>query len=157
MPGLLPARIAAALLLLVVAFQVALVVGAPWGSWTQGGSHSGSLPGDARFFAATSAMLLVVMALSILARVGHGPFVSLPRPLQTFLAWATTVYAGISVLLNLVTPSGSERALFAPVALVTFVCCVLTLRATRRPDSAHTTTTESADVPSTPDPDGSST
>lgn len=132
MPGLLPARIAAGLLLAVAVFQVALVLGAPWGALTQGGMNEGPLPAPARVFAATSCALLVVMALSILARAGSGPLATLPRPLITFLAWATTVYAGVGVLLNLATPSAAERLVFAPLTLVVFVCCVLVLRATRR-------------------------
>jgi hypothetical protein len=121
-------------MLAVAAFQVALALGAPWGAWTQGGAHSGSLPGDARVFAVTSAMLLVVMALAILARAGSGPFATLPGRLRTFLAWATTVYAGVGVVLNLATPSASERAVFAPVSLVLFLFCVATMWATRRRD-----------------------
>jgi hypothetical protein len=79
-----------------------------------------------------SCVLLVVMALAILARAGSGPFTSLPRGLVTFLAWATTIYSGAGVLLNLATPSVVERAVFAPVSLVVFVCCVLVMWATRR-------------------------
>lgn len=75
-------------------------------------------------------------ALSVLARAGSGPFASLPRRLITFLAWATTIYTGLGVLLNLATPSAVERATFAPLTFVAFVCCVLVLRATRRRDAA---------------------
>jgi hypothetical protein len=132
MPGLVPARIAAVVLLGVAVFQVLLVLGIPWGAWTQGGANEGVLPTGPRVIAGVSCVLLVVMALSILGRAGSGPFASLPRGVVTFLAWATTIYTGIGVLLNLATPSAVERATFAPLTLVAFVCCVLVLRATRR-------------------------
>jgi hypothetical protein len=131
-PGTLPARIAAVALLGVAVFQVLLVLGAPWGAWTQGGAHEGVLPADSRVFAAMSGVLLAVMALAILARAGGGPFASLPRGLVTFLAWATTLYSAAAVLLNLASPSVAELAVFAPVSLVVFVCCVLVMWATRR-------------------------
>ena len=136
MPGLVPARIAAVILLGVAVFQVLLVAGMPWGSWTQGGANPGVLRTSARAVAGVSAVLLVVMALSVLARAGSGPLRSLPRRLITFLAWATTIYTGLGVLLNLATPSAVERATFAPLTLVAFVCCVLVLRATRRRDAS---------------------
>jgi hypothetical protein len=132
MPGLLAARIAAVLLLGVAAFQLLLALGAPWGSWTQGGANAGVLPAGNRVLAAVSCALLVVMAFAILARAGSGPFRGLPRGVVTFLAWATTVYAGLGVLLNLATPSAVERAAFAPLTAVVLVCCVVVLRATRR-------------------------
>lgn len=133
-PGLVPARIAAVLLMGVAVFQLLLVLGAPWGAWTQGGAHTGVLPAANRALAGVSCVLLVVMALALLARAGSGPLRVLPRGVVTFLAWATTVYAAVGVLLNLASPSLVERATFAPLTLVVLVCCVLVLRATRRRD-----------------------
>lgn len=43
-PGLVPARIAAVVLLGVAVFQLLLVLGMPWGAWTQGGANGGVLP-----------------------------------------------------------------------------------------------------------------
>ena len=56
------AILAAAILAGVALFQVALVLGAPWGEYTQGGSTAGSLPAGQRAVAAVSAVLLLVMA-----------------------------------------------------------------------------------------------
>jgi uncharacterized membrane protein YeiB len=58
------------------------------------------------------------MASAILARVGHGPFRLWPVRMRTVLAWATTVYALVGVVLNLITRSAAERALWAPVSLL---------------------------------------
>ena len=54
----------------VVAFQLALIGGAPWGSLTQGGGSPGALSASARAVAAVSATLLVGMILIVRARAG---------------------------------------------------------------------------------------
>jgi hypothetical protein len=112
------AWVAAALFCLVAAFHAALVLGAPWGELTQGGSTTGALATSGRLVAAISCALLMVMAGAIVGRAGHGPFRLWPGGLRTALAWATTVYSLIAVVLNLITRSAAERALWAPVSLV---------------------------------------
>jgi hypothetical protein len=120
------ARAAAALLYVIAAFHAALVLGAPWGEFTQGGGTSGSLTASGRFVAAVSCVLSMVMAGAIVGRVGQGPFWLRSSRGTTVLAWFTTVYAVVGVVLNLITQSTAERALWAPVSilllgLVTFV------------------------------------
>ena len=56
------AWLAAAGFLLVAAFQVALVLGAPWGEYTQGGGTGGALAGSGRIVAAVSCLLSILMA-----------------------------------------------------------------------------------------------
>ena len=48
----LAAHAAAVLMLGIAAFQVALVFGAPWGAYTQGGQTEGALDTSGRVFAA---------------------------------------------------------------------------------------------------------
>ena len=43
---------------------------------------------------------------------------------MTALAWFTTIYAALAVVLNLATQSSSERAVFAPTAILLFVLVV---------------------------------
>ena len=69
------AWIFAALSVIVVAFQLALVAGAPWGELTMGGAVRGTLPGSMRGTALVSALLVGGMAGIVLARAG----VALPR------------------------------------------------------------------------------
>jgi hypothetical protein len=114
----LAARVAAALLVLVAAFHAAVVLGAPWGEVTQGGGTTGTLETTGRTVAAFSCILALVMAVAVLGRVGEGPLTRLPARVTTVLAWLTTVYAVVAVVLNLVTRSTAERALWAPVSLV---------------------------------------
>jgi hypothetical protein len=109
---------AAALFCVVAAFHAALVLGAPWGKFTQGGSTTGALATPGRLVAAMSCGLSIVVAGAIVGRVGRGPFRLLSLRLRTALAWTTTVYTLVAAVLNLITRSTAERALWAPVTLV---------------------------------------
>ena len=84
-------RVAAAVMLGIAAFQVALVFGAPWGGYTQGGETEGALDTSGRVVAAVSCAILLVMAAAILARVREGPLKNAPGRLVTALAWFTTI------------------------------------------------------------------
>jgi hypothetical protein len=114
------------------AFHVAVVFGAPGGAYTQGGETEGTLDASGRLFAALSCAILVVMAGAILARAGEGPLKNAPRRLVTALAWFTTLYSALAVVLNLATQSSSERAVFAPTAGLLCVLVVTTMVGSRR-------------------------
>jgi hypothetical protein len=45
----------------------------------------------------------------------------------TVLSWFTTIYSALAVVLNLATRSSSERAVFAPTAILLFVLVVTTM------------------------------
>jgi hypothetical protein len=132
MTGRTAARITAGLLAVVVAFQVALVVGAPWGAFTQGGGNEGALPTSGRAFAFVSILIVGLMAVTILARAGEGPMAAAPRRLITVLAWLTMIYMGLAIIVNLITPSPSERIVWAPVSLMIFAFAVTTMVKTAR-------------------------
>ena len=128
----LAARAAAVVMVGIAGFQVALVLGAPWGAYTQGGETEGALEASGRVFAAVSCAILLVMAAAILARVHEGPLENAPGRLVTALAWFTTIYSAVSVVLNLATQSSSERAVFAPTAILLFVLVMTTMVGSRR-------------------------
>ena len=54
----------------VVAFQIALAAGAPWGAYAMGGASPGQFPPALRVAAIVQAALLAGMAAVILARAG---------------------------------------------------------------------------------------
>ena len=116
----------------VAAFQIALVFGAPWGAYTQGGETVGILDASGRVVAAVSCAILLLMAAAILARVREGPLKGARGSVVSVLAWFTTVYAAVSVVLNLATRSSSERAVFAPTAILLFVLVVTAMVGSRR-------------------------
>jgi hypothetical protein len=114
------------------AFQLALVVGAPWGAFTQGGETEGALGTSGRVVAAVSCAILLVMAAAMLARVREGPLSNAPGGFVTALAWFTTVYSALAIVLNLVTQSSSERTVFAPISILLFVLVATTMVGSRR-------------------------
>ena len=98
-----------------VFFQIALIMGLPLGRYTQGGRYPGALPPSGRVIAAVSIPVLLFMALSILSAAGF-PGLDWPR----WTGWLAMAVQGISALLNSITPSREERAVWAPVTLVMF-------------------------------------
>lgn len=102
--------------LVVVAFQVALALGAPWGAYTVGGAFPGRFPPALRLAALAQAALAGLMAAVVLSRAG----LVLPGWAQasSWLTWVIVAFAALSVALNTITPSAGERQLWVPVALV---------------------------------------
>ncbi|WP_417255041.1 hypothetical protein [Celeribacter sp.] len=99
----------------VIAFQIALIIGAPWGRITQGGQHEGALPLKGRLAAAISVVLLLVMALAILSAAGGWP--AWPK----WIGWAAAALNGVVMALNWATPSSAERKLWGPITSSMFV------------------------------------
>lgn len=99
----------------VIFFQVFLVLGAPWGEFTQGGRHKGTLPISGRISAAVSIPILVFMASSISSVVGFVPNWSIRT------AYITLALQGVTAVFNLITPSLKERRLWGPVTTIAFV------------------------------------
>ena len=100
---------------LTVVFQVALILGAPWGHLTQGGAHEGPLPRGARVGAGLSNVLLVVMGCAILSSAGHWP------AWPVWSGWLALGVTGLGMILNLITPSRAERLLWGPVTVMMFL------------------------------------
>src|SRR5512143_1768708 len=103
----------------VVAFQIALAAGAPWGEYAMGGTFPGQFPPALRIAAIIQAALLVALAAVILARAG----LILPgwSRASRWLAWLVVAFAAVSLVLNLLTPSAVERAIWAPTALLLLI------------------------------------
>jgi hypothetical protein len=100
----------------IVVFQVALAAGAPWGAYAMGGAFPGRFPVALRVAAIAQAALIIGMALVVLSRAG----LMLPgwAGMTRRLVWLVVAFAAVSVVLNLITPSAAERAIWAPVALL---------------------------------------
>ena len=116
-----------------MAFQAALVFGAPWGEYTQGGASAGILPTSGRVVAAVSILILGAFAMGLMARVGWGPLRRAPWRLVSLVGWASVVYAAIAVVLNTATPSARERAVWAPVSVVLLAAQLVVVVGSRRP------------------------
>lgn len=106
----------------VVAFQIALAFGAPWGSYAMGGAFPGQFPPALRVAAIIQAVVLIGLAAVVLARAG----LILPGLFRAsrWLVWLVVAFATLSLVLNLITPSAGERAIWAPVAFLLLISSV---------------------------------
>jgi len=108
---------------IVVAFQIALALGAPWGSYAMGGSYPGQFTPAMRVAALIQAGILLGFAGIVLARAGIA--LRAWERVSRWMVWVVVAFAALSLVLNLITPSAGERMLWAPVALVLLVCSLL--------------------------------
>jgi hypothetical protein len=105
---------------LVVAFQLALAAGAPWGSYAMGGAFPGRMPPSLRVAAVIQGIFLGALAIVVLADAGL-----LDVPILEgwpWLIWVPVAVAGVAVLLNGSTRSRGERRIWLPVAVVLLLC-----------------------------------
>lgn len=106
------------LILGVIGFQIALILGAPWGRLTQGGQVDGPLRASGRIAAAISIVILFGLALAVLSADGRWPF----WPLWT--GWTAIVVNAVIAVLNWITPSVRERRLWAPITTLMLLVAV---------------------------------
>lgn len=107
----------------VILFQIALAAGVPWGEFAMGGAFPGQFPPELRVAAVLQAGILAALAFVVLARAG----ITLPRWSRTsrWLIWVVVAFSAVSLVLNTITPSAGERAIWAPVALIMLICSVI--------------------------------
>lgn len=103
----------------VVAFQIALAAGAPWGAYAMGGASPGQLPPAMRVGAIVQAVLLAGIAGVILARAG----LILPGWWRAshWLVWIAVAITALSLVLNLISPSAGERAIWLPTLSILLI------------------------------------
>ena len=107
----------------VVAFQIALALGAPWGAYAMGGASPGRYPPALRVGALLQAAVLALLAVVVLSDA-HLVMPALSGSLP-WLIWVAVAFSGISVVLNAITRSSVERRLWLPVAIVMLVCSLV--------------------------------
>ncbi len=114
--------LAALLIGIVVLFQIALLLGAPWGEAAWGGGRKGRLPVRLRIASGVSALLLVALAWVVLAAARLIAATPLPASLLGAAIWVVTGYFVLGTVANAISRSPRER-LWAPVSLAVSVCC----------------------------------
>lgn len=123
MPAIFAACAFLTLTAVVVAFQLALASGAPWGELTMGGAYPGRLPPRMRAAAVGSALLLAMLGAVVAARSGLA--LALWQPAARWWIWLVVAYTFVGVALNAATPSARERAIWLPVTIVLAVCALV--------------------------------
>ena len=98
----------------VIAFQVALALGAPWGTYAMGGAFPGRFPPRLRIAALVQAALLAVTVGIVLSRAG----LVLPAwsDAARWLIWGVVAIALLALVLNAISRSAGERRIWVPVA-----------------------------------------
>jgi hypothetical protein len=112
----------AAALATVGAFQLALTVGAPWGSAAYGGTRPGTLPSHLRAISGVAAVGYSTGAVLIVRGAGSAP--ARARAFTTL-----SVFMTIGTIANGASRSLVERAIWTPVTAAT---AVLAWRSRRR-------------------------
>lgn len=98
-------------------FQLALATGAPWGRASFGGAHPGVLPARLRAVSAGAALLYSGLAWAVVSP--HTPV-----PLRRRLLTGVTGVMAVGTVLNGVSPSVLERAIWTPTsALLALSAC----------------------------------
>ena len=103
----------------VVAFQLCLAAGAPWGAYAMGGRYPGRFPAPMRIGAVIQAGVVAALAVVVLSDADVlAPGIADTLP---WLIWLVVAFATLSTILNAITRSAVERRLWLPVALALLV------------------------------------
>ncbi len=102
----------------LVVFQIALALGAPWGRAAYGGQNLGRLPGSLRIASVVAAVVWAGVALVVARHGGIPVWAPLPDAWLPVAIWVIVGLLAISVVLNAITRSRLERAIWLPVTLV---------------------------------------
>lgn len=113
--------LASVLFAALVAFQLALAGGAPWGRAAYGGTHPGVLPPRLRIASAVAVVVWTAVALVIARRAGIPVWAPVPDPWLPVIAWVIVGLLVVGTVLNAITRSVVERAIWLPFSLVLLV------------------------------------
>lgn len=111
------AIVALALFAVLVLFQLALAVGVPWGRAAYGG-QSAVLPARFRIASAVAVVVWAGIALVVARRGGLPVWAPLPTSWLPVVVWIVVALLVVAVVMNAITPSAVERAIWLPFTLL---------------------------------------
>jgi hypothetical protein len=118
-PSSTPLKIIYVLLTILGLFQLALILGAPWGEAAWGGQYR-VLPTFYRVGSVTSIGLYLFFVWALRRREQH------PRDkFARVTAWILVAYSAVGVIANSASSSRYENLIWAPVAVVLTICMFL--------------------------------
>jgi hypothetical protein len=118
------AWIAIIILFGLVCFQLALVIGLPYGKAAWGGKHT-RLPPGLRIASLFSAALLTFAVIIVLERAEVFSIINNPT-LIAYGIWIFTVFFALNTVMNFVSRSRLEKCIMTPTAAVLCVCFMVT-------------------------------
>ena len=129
---LLAAVVALVLFAGLVVFQLALAAGAPWGRAAYGGQAPGVLPRQFRISSVVAAVVWAGVALVVARHAGIPVWAPLPDAWLPVAVWVVVGLLALAVVLNAVSRSRVERAIWLPTTLV-MLAATLTVALTASP------------------------
>jgi hypothetical protein len=105
-------------------FQLALVLGAPMGEYTLGGSNTGRLPTKLRIVSSLSMVLNLAIGGHYLAQTGTVQPL-LPADLNQITNWFLVGFTALGLLMNSISRSKKERRLWVPILILSLTCSVI--------------------------------
>ncbi|HWR84463.1 MAG TPA: hypothetical protein VN200_00570 [Rhodoglobus sp.] len=117
------AVIDAVLIAVLVVFQLCLAAGAPWGRAAYGGARR-VLPSRLRVSSAVAAVVWALVGFVVLRRAGFDVWAPLPDMALPIAVWVVVAVLVPGVVLNAITRSRVERAIWLPVTLVMLAATV---------------------------------
>jgi hypothetical protein len=115
---LVAAVVALILFAALVLFQLALAAGAPWGRAAYGGQTPGVLPARLRVSSVVAALVWAGVALVVARRGGIPVWAPLPDAWLPVAIWIVVGLLALAVVLNTITRSTVERAIWAPASVL---------------------------------------
>ena len=122
------ALVAAVVLGGLVLFQLALALGVPWGEASYGGAEA-TLPTHLRATSLAAVVFWSLVIFIVLRRGGHQVWSPFPVAWLPVAAWALVGLMVIACVVNALTPSAIERAIWLPVS-VTLLVTLVTVQVT---------------------------
>lgn len=110
-------------ILVVVLFQFALALGAPWGAYAMGGKFPGRFPRSMRFACLIQIAILILVASIVMSK--SGLWLADKSSFADIGIWFVVAFSAIATLLNLITRSVWERRIWAPVSILMLVTSVI--------------------------------
>lgn len=107
---------------IVILFQGALSMGAPWGSASMGGKYPGKYPPKMRIVAVVNMIVLATTIIIVLVRAD----IILPQfyDLSRYAIWAVVLFTAVGTIMNTITPSRIER-IWAPVTALSLIASLI--------------------------------
>jgi hypothetical protein len=107
----------------VIAFQLGLALGAPWGAYAMGGAFPGRYPPAMRVAAVVQGVLVGLIAIAVLSAAD----LILPDLARAvpWLIWVAVVFSALAVVLNAISRSAGERRIWVPVTVAMLLCSLL--------------------------------
>ncbi|MFW6135018.1 MAG: hypothetical protein ACOC5R_05530 [Elusimicrobiota bacterium] len=111
------------LISIVIVFQIGLVIGMPWGEYAMGGRFTGTYPWKMRLGSMIQIVILFFFAFIVLLRAGI--IRSRYDGFSITAIWLVVGFLVLSVVLNFITPSKKERAIWGPISILLLVTSLI--------------------------------